>query len=645
MKLKGNNLCLTWFALLCVLTVMAVGCSETVISSSDGDTDLESEVDVSIDGDSVEDDKDAVDGDVDVDSDLETDTDLDSEGSTESETDTLVCQPEAIWCEGTELHACNEDGTDEYIPEDCGPIGCENGACVEEHALDLSEWKSYAVLSDQRLTYGNDGTIEMWFSSQQFDRDSTILYSEGNVIAIALWNDGRISYQEGRVDIGWTSVKTVSYQFSFDTWHHLALTKTGQIFSFFLDGIKVHEGNGPPSDSVLIGGPRNTVAGGFLSTNHYCNALLDEIRISDNVRYTENFTPALRHNPDEHTLGLWHFDEGSGMVAHDSSSHGSDGTFEESVKWTTDGVWRNWDCVPQWGQCLPDSAERKVCNEDGFGWSEPADCGPIGCEDNACVEEYALSFVGEDDAIQIASSFLIRRLTEATIEMWVWLEDREETEEFTAHYLYAEGDPSRLYLGVYTNGQIYFSEHNPDDTWVNFPSAEGIFPFETWNHIAVTKDANKHVLYLNGEQVAERSIGIVPFDYSAEYPSVLSRKMYGYVDEVRLSSKVQYTENFTPVYRHSAGNSDEDIIGLWHFNNSGADESIKNNNIPTASCKFTDKAVWRNWECTSGWTYCASETTVDICNESGRWVEWKTCQSGDNCVSESQTDAMCVEQR
>jgi len=383
MKLNCNKLCSIWFALICLLSLVMAGCSETVVNGSGSDGDLESETELSVDGDS-DSDTDVIDNDSD-----EIESDEDSEGSTESETDALVCQPETLWCEGTELHSCNEDGTDEYIPEDCGPIGCE---------------------------------------------------------------------------------------------------------------------------------------------------------------------------------------------------------------------------------------------------------------DDACVEEYALTFAGEEDAIQIASSFLIRRLTEATIEMWVWLEDREETEDFTAHNLYTEGDPSRLLLGVYTTGQIFFSEHDPDNSWVMLSTDEEIFPFERWTHVAVTKNASQRVVYLNGEQIAANNIETVPFNYPEEDVSILSRKMYGIIDEVRLSTKAQYTGNFTSEYRYLSGNSDEDIIGLWHFNNSGTDESESGNNIPTASCNFTDKAVWRNWECTPGWKRCASETTVDICNESGRWVEWETCQSNDTCVSESQTDAACVEQ-
>ena len=52
---------------------------------------------------------------------------------------------------------------------------------------------------------------------------------------------------------------------------------------------------------------------------------LDEFRISKIARYSESFTPAARFQPDEHTLALYHFDEGAGEILKDASDNGHDG--------------------------------------------------------------------------------------------------------------------------------------------------------------------------------------------------------------------------------------------------------------------------------------------------------------------------------
>ena len=55
------------------------------------------------------------------------------------------------------------------------------------------------------------------------------------------------------------------------------------------------------------------------------DGIIDEVRISSIARYTEDFTPEDRFDPDEETLALYHFDEGDGEVLVDSSGNGHHG--------------------------------------------------------------------------------------------------------------------------------------------------------------------------------------------------------------------------------------------------------------------------------------------------------------------------------
>jgi serine/threonine protein kinase len=55
------------------------------------------------------------------------------------------------------------------------------------------------------------------------------------------------------------------------------------------------------------------------SSNFWFHGEIDEIRISDTARYSANFAPQHRFESDEHTLGLYHFDETAGGTAVDSS--------------------------------------------------------------------------------------------------------------------------------------------------------------------------------------------------------------------------------------------------------------------------------------------------------------------------------------
>ena len=57
------------------------------------------------------------------------------------------------------------------------------------------------------------------------------------------------------------------------------------------------------------------------------------MRFSASCRYTTDYTPADRLEPDEYTLGLLYIDEGEGDVLKDASAHKRHGRIFGKVKW------------------------------------------------------------------------------------------------------------------------------------------------------------------------------------------------------------------------------------------------------------------------------------------------------------------------
>ncbi len=84
---------------------------------------------------------------------------------------------------------------------------------------------------------------------------------------------------------------------------------------------------------------------------------------------TDDVSPRLHH---VYTLGLWHFDMGSGLMATDSSGNRNDGALDEGGQWTEDAVWRNWTCVSGWMSC-GDATTVNSCNTSGR-WVEEEIC-------------------------------------------------------------------------------------------------------------------------------------------------------------------------------------------------------------------------------------------------------------------------------
>ena len=107
-----------------------------------------------------------------------------------------------------------------------------------------------------------------------------------------------------------------------DQWYQIAMVYDGtaQQVSIYLDGAQIY--TNPWSSTTGPGGSFNV---NLSCIQNRCSdvvrlAGVDEVRISDVVRYTDSYPPATSpFTCDEHTRALWHFDEVEGStVFHDA---------------------------------------------------------------------------------------------------------------------------------------------------------------------------------------------------------------------------------------------------------------------------------------------------------------------------------------
>jgi len=100
--------------------------------------------------------------------------------------------------------------------------------------------------------------------------------------------------------------------------------------------------NGYPGLATELTIPEGTRSGPHWSIGAYLGqknvgafaGIIDEVRISSVARYHGQFQPQERFEPDEHTLALYHFDEGDGTAAHDASANALHGEIL-GAKWVT----------------------------------------------------------------------------------------------------------------------------------------------------------------------------------------------------------------------------------------------------------------------------------------------------------------------
>lgn len=110
---------------------------------------------------------------------------------------------------------------------------------------------------------------------------------------------------------------------------HVAGVWDGKELRLYFDGklVSSRPCEAGPVDVSAAGhfviGATQTLDGRFRS--FFFKGAVDEVRISRVARYQADYEPVARFEPDEHTLGLYHCDEGTGEVLRDSSGKGRDG--------------------------------------------------------------------------------------------------------------------------------------------------------------------------------------------------------------------------------------------------------------------------------------------------------------------------------
>lgn len=156
-----------------------------------------------------------------------------------------------------------------------------------------------------------------------------------------------ISLGAGRIVLGVTGTSTsVSSTYTLCSttavndgrWHHVAVQRRrsdGWLW-IYVDGVLSGSGDGPDGDISYPNGATSSAPNDpyivIGAEKHYTSGngwreyrgWLDELRISNVVRWSSNFTPVSQpYTADGNTALLLHLDENSGRVARDSSSNGT----------------------------------------------------------------------------------------------------------------------------------------------------------------------------------------------------------------------------------------------------------------------------------------------------------------------------------
>ena len=147
---------------------------------------------------------------------------------------------------------------------------------------------------------------------------------------------GAVTNKELPQEPTWTTTQTITDLGINDTWAHVAFAWkkeniTGTDGNIYVNGVSVATTFEPRgySEAFTIGYGDYPLyfarkADSLAFSSNCFNGEMDEVRISNVSRKTFNLTSAPAVDAD--TVALWHFDEGTGLTAHDASANANNGT-------------------------------------------------------------------------------------------------------------------------------------------------------------------------------------------------------------------------------------------------------------------------------------------------------------------------------
>jgi len=214
------------------------------------------------------------------------------------------------------------------------------------------------------LNFGGDFTIEFWiFATSANDlfagfgcNGPGIGWISSNIVMDADRNSGNvdndygISIGNGSLQFGIADGSTSwticgSTQVTDSQWHHVAFTRDASAgaMAIYVDGqLDVSTNQGPTGSVAFVQGTFGSPDDHLITfgVEHHdlvdrdFTGAIDELRFSNVVRYEGPTVqvPTAAFSPDANTVGLYHFDEGSGTVAANSATVAFD------PFWNPDGI-------------------------------------------------------------------------------------------------------------------------------------------------------------------------------------------------------------------------------------------------------------------------------------------------------------------
>lgn len=378
---------------------------------------------------------------------------------------------------------------------------------------------------------------------------------------------------------------------STNTWYHIAVEFNGSNVKLYLDG--TNEVDATLSSYTDVTVDPETL---FIGFNGYSgltafDGYIDEVRISDTIRYGASFTPSTTpFTNDDNTLLLLHCD-------------GTDG----STYFEDDNGTRAKIGVRANGNAEIDTAQYKFGGASAY-------------------------FDGTGDALLFDKSVGDFSSKTFTLECWIYpTVDTSSYRQIINNSWPAAVADRGWALTINPSDKIAFLYGYGTSQYYNFYGTTTITT-NTWYHIAIVGDGTDLTMYIDGVEEATHT----PSSINAGNENCVIGSGYtgsggeitGYIDEVRFSDTARYTTSFTP--DTAPFTNDTNTLLLLHMNGTDASTDFRDDNgkgraqvgvsangnaqVDTAQSKFGGASLLldgNDWLTTSNIYTSSSEFTIE----------------------------------
>jgi hypothetical protein len=370
-------------------------------------------------------------------------------------------------------------------------------------------------------------TIEFWYNITAIPASTTIDLVSINVNNATYSASYRFSYSNGSYSINLVTSAGDNYQvgtFKINTWQHYALVYDQNGLVLFIDGIKLYDFSGYRHAGLGL-----LLENSIMLFNSAASVVyyVDELRISNNIRYTESFLPKdSAFVIDPNTILLHHFESTDG----DTNIIPLESVMNQSTTYTNP-IYSNFS-----GNAKISTTQFKFGSSSLSGASVTTD------------------YMIYRNSIICPQYF--------TLEFWVY------PNNFTSGWTLMQSNDSSFTISVSTSGIVTANSTSPG----TLSTATNALTASTWNHVALTYNGVNYYLFINGTRQTSTLANNTHLPANA-LANLTIGKFNGYLDEFRISNTVRYSGS-SFVVPSSAFTVDSNTIALCHFENTNNATSI-----------------------------------------------------------------------